>query len=89
LVRHGYLPGVAALRDQELDEQHGYKTDADLFLWIYQRRRALRVTDASSDFAAAARDAADTRISRRFRREFERARRQPLHPRSGGLAKGD
>jgi hypothetical protein len=84
-----YLPGVAALRDQELDEQYGYKTDADLFLWIYQRRRALRVTDASSDFAAAARDAADTRISRRVRREFERARRHPLQPRPGQLDSTD
>jgi hypothetical protein len=76
-----YLPGVAALREQELDGRYAYKTDADLFLWVYQRRRALRVTDSSSDFRAAARDAAEARISRRFRREFERERRQPLQPR--------
>jgi hypothetical protein len=34
-----YLRGVAALRREALPEMHSYKTDADLFLWIYQRPR--------------------------------------------------
>ena len=43
-----------------------------MFLWIYERRLALRVTDASIDFGAAARDAALARVGRRFRRDFAR-----------------
>lgn len=77
-----YQPAVAALRAESLPERYEYKTDADLFLWVYQRRRALRVTDASTDFAAAARAAGRTRISRRFRREFLREKSRPL--RTGG-----
>jgi hypothetical protein len=76
-----FLPGVAALRQEALPEKYGYKTDADLFLWVYQRRRALRVTDSASDFGAAARDAAAARVSRRFQREFQRAKSAPLRSR--------
>jgi hypothetical protein len=75
---HVYLPGVAALRRESLPEMYDYKTDADLFLWIYQRRRALRVTDSRSDFAAAARAARGQRVSRRFRRAFLREKSRPL-----------
>jgi len=80
-----YLPGVAALRAEELPERYTYKTDADLFLWIYQRRRALRVTDASTDFAAAARSAGEDKVSRRFRREFLREKSRPLKLRNPDL----
>jgi hypothetical protein len=73
-----YVPGVAAARREELPEMYAYKTDSDLFLWLYQRRRALRVTDAASDFDAAARDARATRVSRRFKREFLRDKGRPL-----------
>lgn len=73
-----YVPGVEALRRESLPERYAYKTDADLFLWVYQRRRALRITDASADFVAGARDAAGTDISRRFRRQFQREARRPL-----------
>jgi hypothetical protein len=76
-----FEPGVAALRRQALPEMYSYKTDADLFLWVYQRRRALRVTDAASDFEAAARDARGQRISRSFRRAFLREAGQPLRRR--------
>jgi hypothetical protein len=67
-----YLPGVEALRRESLPEMYTYKTDADLFLWVYERRRALRVTDAASDFDSAARDARGHRVSRSFRRAFLR-----------------
>jgi hypothetical protein len=77
-----YVPGVQALRSEALPERYAYKTDSDLFLWVYQRRRALRVTDAASDFSAAARDAASANISRRFRRDFQREAGRPLRPRS-------
>jgi len=73
-----YQPGVAALRQEKLPVRYNYKTDADLFLWVYQRRRSLRVVEASADFADAARDAGQARVSRRFRREFLREKSQPL-----------
>ena len=75
---HVYLPGVAAIRAEALPERYAYKTDSDLFLWVYQRRRALRVTDASVDFEAAARDASSTRVPRSFKREFMREASRPL-----------
>lgn len=77
-----YVPGVEALRREALPERYAYKTDADLFLWVYQRRRALRITDSTSDFSAAARDAAGAKVSRRFRREFQRATSRPLPPKT-------
>ena len=77
-----YLPGVAALRREELPEIYAYKTDADLFLWIYQRRRALRAHDRRAGFPEAAREARGTRVSRRFRRAFLREKSTPLPRRS-------
>jgi len=52
-----FAPGVAALQRESLPEVYRYKTDADLFLWLYQRRRALRVVNPTADFDSAARDA--------------------------------
>ena len=48
-----YAPGVAALRREALPDVYRYKTDADLFLWVYQRRRALRVLTPDADFDSA------------------------------------
>ena len=76
-----YAPGVAALRREALPEAYAYKTDTDLFLWIYQRRRALRVRDAESDFGDAARAARSERVSRGFRRAFLREKGRPLRRR--------
>lgn len=73
-----YVPGVAAARREELPETYTYKTDADLFLCVYQRRRALRVTDAVADFDAAARAERATKVSRRFKRAFLREKGRPL-----------
>ena len=77
-----YQPAVAALRREELPEMYSYKTDTDLFLWVYQRRRALRVTDNEADFEDAARAARAARVSRRFRRAFLREKSQPLQRRT-------
>jgi hypothetical protein len=84
-----YLPAVAALHREQLPADYAYKTEADLFLWIYSKRRALLVEDASVDFAAAARRARGTRVSRRFKRQVLRdkrtlLRRKPRRPASGG-----
>jgi hypothetical protein len=73
-----FAPGVAALRRESLPERYLYKTDADLFLWVYQRRRALRVLTPDADFGVAARDAGSQRVSRRFRKEFLREKSAPL-----------
>ena len=43
-----YLPAVAALHGEELPADYAYKTEADLFLWIYGKRRDLLVEDALS-----------------------------------------
>jgi hypothetical protein len=72
-----YLPAVAALHREELPADYAYKTEADLFLWIYGKRRDLLVEDASVDFAAAARRARGTRVSRRFKRQLLREKRTP------------
>ena len=73
-----FAPGVAALHRESLPEAYHYKTDADLFLWVYQRRRALRVLAPDADFDVAARDARGQRVSRRFRKEFLREKSGPL-----------
>ena len=80
-----YAPGVAALRRESLPDVYRYKTDSDLFLWVYQRRRALRVVTPRADFGQAARDARSQKVSRRFRREFLREKSSPLRaPDPGG-----
>jgi hypothetical protein len=77
-----YLPAVAALHREELPDDYAYKTEADLFLWIYGKRRDLLVEDASVDFAAAARKARGTRVSRRFKRQILRDKRTLLRRKS-------
>jgi hypothetical protein len=77
-----FAPAVAALHREELPELYLYKTDADLFLWVYQRRRALRVLTPDADFHHAARDARGQKVSRKFRREFLREKSTPLRSRN-------
>jgi hypothetical protein len=79
---HVYLPGVAAARAEDLSEVYTYTTDADMFLWLYQRRRALRVDCPETDFADAAREAAEIKISSRDRRRFLREKSRPLRRRA-------
>ena len=85
-----YLPAVAALHGEELPADYAYKTEADLFLCIYGKRRDLLVEDPSLDFAAAARRAPRTRVSRRFKRQLLREKRTPLRrkPRGPGSQGG-
>jgi len=79
-----YLPGVEAVRRAGLPEAFPYKTDADLFLWVYERRRDLRVGDREASFDDAAAYALDEGVGRRDRRVIERERAAPLEKRSGG-----
>jgi hypothetical protein len=76
-----YLPGVAAVRRAGLPEAHPYKTEADLFLWVYERRRDLRVFDPDADFDAAAEAASREGVGRRDRRVIVSEAAKPLRPR--------
>lgn len=73
-----YVPGVAALNRADLPEAYEYKTDADLFLWVYQLHRASLIDRSDSSFEDAARQARRQRVDRRFKRRFLRQRSQPL-----------
>ena len=76
-----YLPGVAALNRAELPQTYEYKTDADLFLWVYQLHRASLVERSNASFENAARQARRQRVDRRFKRSFLRQRSRPLEHR--------
>jgi hypothetical protein len=73
-----YLPGVAAVDRAGLRELYPFKTEADLFLWIYERHRDLRVLDPDADFDAAAGYAAREGVARRDRRVIEQEKAKPL-----------
>jgi hypothetical protein len=73
-----FRPGVAAVVRAGLPAAHPYKTEADLFLWVYERRRDLRVLDPDADFDAAADHAAREGVGRRDRRIIEREAAHPL-----------
>jgi hypothetical protein len=73
-----YLPGVAAVHRAALPAEYPFKTEADLFLWIYERRRDLRVFDHDADFDAAAAYAAREGVGRRDRRVIESEKAKPL-----------
>jgi hypothetical protein len=73
-----YRPGVEAVRRAGLDAAHPYKTEADLFLWVYERRRDQRVLDPGAGFDAAAAVALDEGVGRRDRRVIKDEAAKPL-----------
>jgi len=73
-----FVPGVAALREERVPEAYSYKTDADLFLWVYQQRRRLLVEDASTGYHKAARAVREGRMGWWRRRQLRRDRTEPL-----------
>jgi hypothetical protein len=81
---HVYLPGVDAIRRAGLVEAHPYKTEADLFLWAYERRRDLRVFDPSASWNDAASYMACEGVCRRDRRVIEAEAARRLNPRPEG-----
>jgi hypothetical protein len=83
-----YLPAVAALHREELPAVYAYKTEADLFLCFYAKRRDLLVEDASVDFATAARTAPRAKVSRKFKRQLLREKRTPLRRKPRGPGSG-
>jgi hypothetical protein len=76
-----FVPGVEAVRRHRLDRAFPVKTEADLFLWLYERRRDLQVADASATFDDAAEFALREGVGRRLRRELGRAVARPLRHR--------
>jgi hypothetical protein len=76
-----YLPGLDAVRRAGLVEAHPYKTEADLVLWAYERRRDLRVFDPSTSWDDAAAYMAREGVGRRDRRVIESESARPLNPR--------
>ena len=75
-----FVPGVEAVHRAGLPDRYPFKTEADLFLWIYERRRDLRVIDPDAGFDAAAAFAAEEGVGRRDRKVIERERAEPLSP---------
>jgi hypothetical protein len=73
-----YLPGVEAVKRGGLPEAYPFKTEADLFLWIYERRRDLRVFDPDAGFDDAAEYAAREGVGRRDRKVIEQEKAKPL-----------
>lgn len=69
-----YEPGLRALHEAGLSCPHEDATEADSFLWLYQRRRALWMRGARATYRDAVYDIRHTRkLSRRERRELRRA----------------
>lgn len=73
-----WTPGVEAVRRHGLPRRFPVKTEGDLFLWVYERRRDLRVADPAADFDAAAAFAAREGVDRRLRRRLAREVTRPL-----------
>jgi hypothetical protein len=76
-----YVPAVDAVRRAGLVEAHPYKTEADLFLWAYERRRDLRVLDPAASWDDAAAHMTREGVGRRDRRVIESEAARPLNPR--------
>jgi hypothetical protein len=78
-----YRPAVAAVHRAGLPGAYPYKTEADLFLWLYERRRDLRVFDPEAGFDDAAAYAAREGVGRRDRRVIADEAAKPLDRRPG------
>ncbi|HWT91365.1 MAG TPA: hypothetical protein VN238_00070 [Solirubrobacteraceae bacterium] len=76
-----FVPGLAAVERAGLPDRYPFKTPADLFLWVYERRRDLRTVDPDAGFDEAAAFVAREGVGRRDRRAIEREAAEPLRPR--------
>jgi hypothetical protein len=69
-----YQPGLRALHEAGLSCPHEDATEADSFLWLYQRRRALWMRGARATYRDAVYDIRHAhKLSRRERRALRRA----------------
>jgi hypothetical protein len=81
-----YLPAVEAIHQAGLNRQYTYKTDADLFLWIYDKRRALEPLHHGTTWLEAAQAAMAEYHGPLAQRRMKKQRRQPLPRRSEGAS---
>ena len=77
-----YLPAVEAIHAVGLDRRYGYKTDADLFVWVEGRRRSLEPMLRDVSWLQAAQAAAGEWHGPLTRRRLTNQKRTPLRPRS-------
>jgi hypothetical protein len=79
-----YLPAIAAIHEAGLHVRHSYKTDADLFVWVEGRRRALEPLQSAVTWREAAEAAAGEWHGPLTRRRLTAQKRVPLRPRGTG-----
>ena len=79
-----YQPAVAAIHDIGLDRRHTYKTDADLFLWVANKRRSLQALRADATWLDAAQAAVGESHGPLARQRLTRQQRRPLVRRAAG-----
>jgi hypothetical protein len=77
-----YLPAVEAIHQVGLDRRYTYKTDADLFLWVDNKRRQLEPMRGRTTWLEAAQAAAGEFHGPLTRRRLTQQRRRPLRRRS-------
>jgi hypothetical protein len=73
-----YLPAVSAIHEVGLDRRYTYKTDADLYLWVDNKRRQLEPMRRDVTWLEAAQAAAGEFHGPLTRRRLVRQRRRPL-----------
>jgi hypothetical protein len=73
-----YLPALKIIRTTRLPQRYPFKTDADMYLWVHQLRRALQPTWPEISWAEAAEKRAAEHHGPFFRQRHQRYRRTPL-----------
>jgi hypothetical protein len=73
-----YQPVIEAARRVDLQGRHSHKTDTDIFLWVYGKLRAMRITDPDATYDDAAECARTKTFSAADRRAFMREKVPPL-----------
>jgi hypothetical protein len=73
-----WLPALEAIEATGLRRLYDFKTDGDLYLWVYRKLQELRTTNPESTWTDAAGALAHEPVSRSHRRETLAARRRPL-----------
>ena len=76
-----YQPAVDAIHAVGLDRRYGWKTDADLFLWVDGKRRSMEPMRPGTSWREAARAAAGEFHGPLTQHRLTRQRRRPLRRR--------
>jgi hypothetical protein len=76
-----YLPALKIIKATRLPLRYPFKTDADMYLWVHQLRRALQPTWPDVSWAEAAEKRAAEHHGPFFRWRHQRYRRRPLQRR--------